>query len=101
MKTLIKLKKDTTIEEFINNLSEKAKNELFDLTGERNVKTIETENFGSVEVYLDACSEGADRGGFVTFVKLHQVKGPDGQPVVLEAEPGGDEWLFENRMTTI
>lgn len=93
----MKIKHATSIEDFLAGLPEATREELEDLHGERNERVVEIDGLGKVQVWLGECSEGADRGGYVSFAKLLDVEGPDGQPVTLEQDTGDSGWLFEGR----
>jgi hypothetical protein len=51
---------------------------------------------GKVMIWLDACSEGADRGGYVKWIELLDVQFEDGS-VILEADTDGSCLFFANR----
>ncbi len=60
-------------------------------------QTSEVAGLGKVTFWIDECSEGADRGGYVKYVRLDDVR-VDGEPVTLEGETDGGEFLFEGRL---
>ena len=53
---------------------------------------------GPVEVWLDECSEGADRGGYVKWYELANVLDLKGKPLQLEADTDDCEIFFAGRM---
>ena len=66
--------------------------------GRKGEQTTEVPGVGRVTHFLDACSEGEDRGGYVKWVTLHDVVGPTGKPVRLESETDGGEFMYAGRM---
>ncbi len=64
-------------------------------------KDFEVPGVGKVTAWVGPCSEGADRGGYVRFFKLHGFVDEKGAPVVLEADEGAGELLFNNRMSVL
>lgn len=58
-------------------------------------KTFSLPGVGKITVRIQPSSEGADRGGYVPFLKMRDVL-CGGEPVVLEQDSDG-EWLFEGR----
>ena len=99
----IKLKKDDTFDGFWDSLPEAVQEVLLDLDpdGRAGVQEHDVPGVGRVECWLDECSEGADRGGYVTWLRLHGVLDHEGDPLVLESETDGSEYMFEGRMTRL
>lgn len=99
----IKCPKDTSLEDFWKLLPEGAEETLLGLA--YNPRKGEVEQFvpgvGTVVSYVDACSEGEDRGGYVKYARLLDVLDSQGRPVVLEGETDGCEFMFEPRTTIL
>ena len=99
---VIKVSKNTRLANFWDLFDVDAESLLQRLSpnvGKKLKKTIP--GVGRVEARIGESSEGADRGGYVTWYKLLDVKGPDGKPVELEEDPGTQEILFAGRMTML
>lgn len=94
-----KLEKGTKLSDLWDLLGEGAEDALLDLSpdGAAGTVVVDVPGVGKVDVWLDACSEGADRGGYVTYLRLHDVLEPNGSPVVLESETDGSELFFDGR----
>lgn len=86
----------TGLKDFWAKLPPEAEGDLLDLRAGRSPAAYRLAGIGQVEIWLDACSEGADRGGYVRYARLCEISGPHG-PVVLEEDPGAGRWLFEGR----
>ena len=99
---MVKVKKGTTLEEFWALLPEGTEDALQELVpdGRAGVKETTLEGVGRVSYWLDACSEGADRGGYVAFYELHDVLRTPKKAVVLENCP---DWglQFNGRMMVL
>ena len=91
----------TALSEFWQLLPEGTEEVLLDLSydGRKGEQETEVPGVGRVTHWLDACSEGADRGGYVPWARLHDVVGPTGKPVELEGETDGCQFLFAGRMS--
>ncbi len=99
---VINVPKDTEVEAFWKLLPEEANDLIQDLefSGRDGVQTAEVEGLGAVETWIDASSEGSDRGGYVRFAKLLGVLDSTGQPIVLEEDnPADGFFIFEGRMS--
>ncbi len=99
---MINVPKDTEVEAFWKLLPEEANDLIQDLefSGRDGVQTAEVEGLGAVETWIDASSEGSDRGGYVRFAKLLGVLDSTGQPIVLEEDnPADGFFIFEGRMS--
>jgi hypothetical protein len=77
-----------------------------DPDGRAGVQTVTLEGVGRVEYWLDACSEGADRGGYLPWYKLLDVTYFDrfsqkDEPVELESETDGSELYFAGRSSLL
>lgn len=96
----MKIEKGTTLKQFWAGLPEGAEERILGLEadGRKGEVVHDVPGVGQVGIWLDACSEGADRGGYVRYAKLYWILGPNDGPVVLEEDPGGDQWLFEGRL---
>ena len=94
---IVNLPIGTTARDFCNRFSKQAWDTLNEVhpDGQKGTIKANVSEFGKVSVYLGACSDGADRGGYVIFIKLHNFLGPNKEPIVLEEDH--DEWLFEPR----
>ena len=92
----------TTLVELWDLLPEGAEEVLLGLEydGKKGEQEADVPGIGRVTSWIDECSEGADRGGYVQWARLHDVVGPTGKPVVLESETDGGEFLFSGRMST-
>lgn len=97
------LAKGTSIEDFWSSLDETARDALLDLEpdGRAGAQVHQVPGVGKVTCWLDACSEGADRGGYVTYLELHDILRPNGEPVVLESETDGSEYYFDGRSSRL
>jgi hypothetical protein len=93
----------TTIRQLFEALGEEAEEALLGLEpdGREGEKTEEVKGVGRVTYWLDACSEGADRGGYVTYVRLEECVDHKNWPILLEAETDGSELYFNGRMARI
>jgi hypothetical protein len=61
-------------------------------------KTTTIDEIGRVTYWIDACSEGADRGGYVQYVRLDDwTNSATGEPITLEAETDGSALYFDGR----
>ena len=100
---MVKVEKGTTLQEFWALLPEGTEDALLELEpdGQAGAQETTVEGVGRVSYWVDACSEGVDRGGYVAYVKLHEVEGPEGKPVILEEDAGPVEFLFESRMVKL
>ena len=95
------VKFDTKIEDFLASLSQETQELLNDLDADSSPKNVELPELGLVTVYLDACSEGADRGGYVRFIKMHDVKNEKDEVITLEEDCDDNIWLFEGRSSIL
>ena len=99
----IRVPDQATLSEFWSLLPEGAEEVLLGLEydGKKGEQEADVPGVGRVTSWIDECSEGADRGGYVQWARLHDVVGPTGEPVELEAETDGGEFLFSGRMTQL
>lgn len=97
------LKSGSRIEDFFSSLPAGAHEALLALEGDgyKGAQRVTVPGVGDVTVWLDACSEGSDRGGFVNFLRLHDVTDERGREVVLEAETDGSELYFNGRSSVL
>jgi hypothetical protein len=97
----IRVAQRTSLEDFWKLLPEGTEEALLGLEydGRKGEQTVEVpQGVGRVTTWLDECSEGADRGGYVCWAKLHDVLDYNNQPVVLEADTDGSCFFFADRM---
>lgn len=92
----------TRLADFWKGLPDGAEEALLDLPydGRKGEQVSFVPGVGSVATYVDACSEGEDRGGYVKYARLVDVL-VDGEPVLLEEDGGEGTFLFEPRMTEL
>ena len=102
-KALVTVPRGTDLEDFWKLLPGGAEDRLDDLEadGRTGVTKAELDGVGRVEKWLDACSEGSDRGGYVSWYELLDVRDDGGRPVRLEQDTGDGEILFADRMTRL
>jgi hypothetical protein len=98
-----KLERGTDFDDFWDSLGEEVQDALSELEpdGRSGLRTHDVPGLGKVDCWLDECSEGADRGGWVTYLTLHGVLGPDGEPVTLEGDIDDSQYFFEGRSTRL
>lgn len=94
----------TTIKAFWGHFPANTKDKLLDceLGGRGNTELeLKLPGLGDVCVYLDECSEGADRGGYVKWVQCTDVADYDGEAILLEADTDGSEFFFAGRSSIL
>lgn len=72
-----------------------------DPDGRKGEKEVSIDGVGRVKFWLEACSEGADRGGYVVWYELLNVHGYDGKPLLLEGDTDGESVLFAGRRSVL
>lgn len=77
-----------------------------DPDGKDGVQTVTLEGVGRVEYWLDACSEGSDRGGYLPWFKFLDVTYYNEwqeveEPVELECETDCSEVFFAGRSSRL
>lgn len=96
----ITAKRGTNLEDFWRLLPEGSEEALLglDYDGRKGEQEHDVPGVGRVTAWIDECSEGADRGGYVKWARLLDVTEEGGEALVLEANTDGCEFLFAGRM---
>lgn len=93
----------TTFNNWYRTLDENTRKVLSDLRFEAGSNEVEVEvgALGRATLYLDECSEGEDRGGYVAYLRFANVLTPQGHPLTLEENPSDGTWLFDGRSSVL
>lgn len=93
----------TTIEEFLSALPPNTLEALLALPFDASKGTQQATipEIGTVRYWIDECSEGADRGGYVPYVEFEHIHDSNGNKIRLEAETDQSTFYFDGRMTIL
>jgi len=96
----MKIKEKMSMDEFKKLFDNDTWDNLVYLDGKSNSRIEQIDNVGKVEVYLGASSEGADRGGYVTYIKLLNYFDKNDKNITFEMYPQ-EEPFFIGRSSFI